>query len=374
MRRAVAMLLVALAVTACTDNGPTPEPPTAAPTTTSPTVPTVSPEEASPSAPRVAVVVAPTPTPLAAAAEEGLELLAASPGAAEEIRYAVADEPVFVEDMVAFFTEEGYDLVCVIGDGAADAVRRVAETSPRTRFCATPARANELPANVLPIDIRVEEIGYLAAVATAAAAPGTTMGIVPSRAPYALNRIETAAEQGLADQGTAADVPVAPSAADVEETTERALELYRGGVSTILALWGVDAEAVLEAAEVEPAPEETTSPSPEPTASPTREPPPRLVIGGPDLAPDASGDAETETEEPEFHERVLAIVEVRPAAAIRVAIERLLTDWSNEPGSIGVAQEAIDVVGTPTSFGRQAAAAIEAAREAIIAGEVTVLP
>lgn len=367
MRRAIGMLLLVLVVVACTDGEPTPDP-TTRPTTDGPTTPTTSAPE-TPSAPRVAVVVAPTPAPLAAAAEEGLEMLAAVPGAADEVRYAMAEETVFVLDLVTFFTEEGYDLVCAIGDGALDAVRRVAETAPGTRFCATPARGNGLPGNVLPIDIRVEEIAYLAAVAAANAAPDTPIGIVPARSAYALSRVEAGAQQGLADEGSEGVVLVAAGAADADEAHERAVDLFAQGASTVLALWGVDGQAVLAAAEVEPEPAEPASPSPQPTTSPTVDPPPRLVVGGHELAP-----VDDETQEPEFHERVLATIDVRPVAAIRIAIERLLVDWSVEPGSIGVAQEAVDVVASTTTFGRRVAAEVESAREAIISGEVTVLP
>jgi hypothetical protein len=83
-----------------------------------------------------------------------------------ELRTLVPDSASFVEDLTTVLAVEGYDLVCVFGRQAREAVVELASRHGATTFCAAPVGASEdLPDNVLPVDLALEELGHVVGVA-----------------------------------------------------------------------------------------------------------------------------------------------------------------------------------------------------------------
>ena len=229
------VVAVALLLVGCTTSSPDPSPsPSPTATTTAPT-----PSATTPPPGRVAVVVAPEPELTAAAAEIGTRGVAGRMLDDGELRVVTADDRSFLPDMASFLAAEGYDLVCVVGAGAEAAVRDVAASSPSTRFCAAPARPDDMPANVLPIDLRVEELGYLAGIALAADGAGPETAVVASPTTWAPARVRAGFEAGLAAGGVASPTvrPVGP-VRDAEGAAEQVVGLLEIGVSAVLSLTG----------------------------------------------------------------------------------------------------------------------------------------
>lgn len=173
------LLVLGVVLAACTAS-PSPEPsPSPSPTVAA------SPTTSEPLGLRVAVILPPqgehplTPAGTRVAAEA----VASRHGTAlGEFRTLVPDPGEFAGDIAVLLAERGYDVVCVVGDGAPEAVLEVARDFPATRFCgiatvAAPA-PEEVPENALVVGLRMEEAAYLAGVA-AAAAPAGSGGATP---------------------------------------------------------------------------------------------------------------------------------------------------------------------------------------------------
>lgn len=159
VRRVVAVVVVAV-LSACTVGGD--------PTTQAP-APTPSPSASPTPAPgdRLAVVVGPTP----AAPPGELAALRSSTAAladledVAEVRVVDADTLAFAYDLAMLLADDGYDLVCVVGTGTAERLRRVAVARPATRFCGTDPTVVEPPSNLVVVGVDRAAVATLAAAA-----------------------------------------------------------------------------------------------------------------------------------------------------------------------------------------------------------------
>ncbi len=381
MQRSLAALVgLALLIAACTtpppDATPTPSPsPSPSPSATSTTTPELGATSGTGEPGRVAVVIAPDPPLAAAAAEIGVRGAPSRLLGGGELRVATADSPAFVEDLTGFFTSEGYDLVCVLGAGAEAAVREVASTSPSTRFCAAPASAEGMPDNVLPIDVRVEELGYLAGVALAADGLTSPAAMVVSDT-WTPQRLEAGLRAGLAAGGIGSPaVRAVGPVGDEEAMTEQVTALLEERIEGMFSLTGaLDATVVSVLEEVpisEPSPPPPTetptgaSPTETPTADPTESEPRHAgLVAGPEARPTEDGAPTSD--------QLLAILELHLEEAVTLAVTRLVEGWDTTPASVGLAEDAFRV---DIGDGERAAAVADAlagAQEAIRAGEIEV--
>lgn len=363
---------VVLGLVGCT--GPSTDPsPTTSPTATSdPTTPSTSPSTPSPG--RVAVVVSPDPALQAAAAEIGSRSVGEDALDDTELRVVTADDRSFLVDLASFFATEGYELVCVVGSGAEAAVREVAADAPSTRFCAAPARAGDMPPNVLPIDLRVEELGYVAGVALAADGRlDGPAGMITSATTWLPARMRGGLDAGLAAGGLPdADVRTA-GPVDEDGVVDAVTRLLDAGVGGILSLTG-DLDAVVRdvVAEVPVTPPVPVSPPPDAdldSAAPTPTPTPTerfaALVAGPEARPLDEDGAEPV-------DQLLVVLEVYLEQALAVALDRHLGTWDTAPASVGLADDAfrVTVTGTPRSAG--IAQAVERAVAGLRSGEVQV--
>lgn len=345
MHRVMTLLVAAAMVVAgCTTTSTDPEPsPSPTATATTP-VPSAS----SPRPGRVAVVVSPEPALTAAAADIGVRGVSTGMPDGTELRVVTADDASFVPDVATFLATEGYDLVCAVGAGAEEAIREVAPTSPSTRFCAAPAVPGDgLPPNVFPVDVRVEELGYVAGVALAVDGVDGPIGLLTSMTTWAPPRIRAGLVAGLVASGVAApDVRLVGPIEDVEAAEEQVGNLLEAGTDGVLSLTGaLDATVrdLLVATPVTepPAPTPTAtdgapSPSPSPTEAEDRF---AGLVAGPEARPAEDG--------AELAELVLAVLELHLEEAVALAVSRHLGEWSTEPASVGLADGTFRVdVGT----------------------------
>lgn len=377
MRRRMTLLVVLLAVlTACTTSSPEPVP-NGSPTATEPTS-TAVPSPTSPA--RIAVVLSPDPALTAAAAEIGVRSIANTLRDEAELRVVTADDVSFVEDLATFFAAEGYDLVCLVGAGAERAARLVAPTAPATRFCVTPSSATDLPGNVLPIDVRVEELGYVAGAALAADGVVGPVGLLSGRTTFEPARMQAGLQAGLASGG-AADVTlqVVGPLRDEEATEEAVLDLLEVGADGVLSLAGaLDAATrqVLVEQPITPPTDDATDgatgdPTEEPeappdaTATPTEaEPRFAALVGGPESRPEEDG--------AELPELLLLVLELHLEEAVAVAVDRHLGTWETAPASVGLADGAFRVDLGTSPRARAVADAVTGAVDALREGAVEV--
>lgn len=250
-------LLTSIAiVAACTQQPPTT--PTPSPT------PTVEATVTEPVGARVAVVlpVAGDQPLTAEAVRAGLDRIRAeAPEGLGELRAVQPDGPGFTADVVRLLATDGYDLVCVVGSGALDAVLAAARDLPEIRFCAFPAYAEQVPENLLLVDARFEQTAYLAGI-------GAAQLLVPSGGPEEAEPTplrpgfvagpgaavtgdqQRAFETGLqAALGQRVDPVVAVPAVDAEVGQDLAASVFSGGAPVVFSVAGEADEGVLAAAE-----------------------------------------------------------------------------------------------------------------------------
>lgn len=372
MQRSMTLLVaLAMVLVGCTTGTSDPSP-TPAPSTSSTTPDATS---TSPPPGRVAVVVSPDPSLAAAAAEIGTRSLASGLLDGTELRVVTADDPSFLADLTTFFATEGYDLVCAIGAGAERAVREVAATSPSTRFCAAPARARGMPDNVLPIDVRVQELGYVAGVALAADGLSGSAGLVTSPVTWAPGRLEAGLAAGLAAGGVAAPSVQAVAVTAADGAGAEVAGLLQAGVGGFLSLAGEFDAAVRDTlVEVPVTPPAPASPGPtdaasDPAASPTPSPTEvgeRLagLVAGPEARPEEGG--------AELADLVLVLLELHLEEAVSLAVGRHVDGWDTAPASVGLADGAFRVDAGSSARAGAVATAVEDAVAGIRAGEIEV--
>lgn len=332
-RLLAAFALVVLALAACSSTPPTPTP--------SPSASSAAPEpgtERPIGDHRVAVVVAPVPALRAATAEISARQVPAVVEGIGDVRVVTADDPGAMDDLVRLFASEGYDLVCALGPGALDAVLGVARDLPSTQFCAGPVIATETPANVLAVDIRSEEMAYLAGVMAGAYAPDRPPVMVTAASMHASARQQQAFRDGFASTAPSEGVvPIIVGPLEDSGAVAAALEEHlRAGVSAVYTDGGeADLGAVIAAAaESARRTQAQATPDPEPTEDPTAGAPTTvLVIGGPAVLPLEEGVP--------VPAEVAYVVEMDWAQAVVVAARRLVGTWEGGVVSIGLLEEAL---------------------------------
>lgn len=337
-RKFAALAVTALLLTACTS---TPEPdPTPSPTSTS----TASvPDPDLPEADfRVAVVVAPSPSLRAAAAEIMARQLPTFVEGVRTVRAVTADSAVAMPDLVRLFASQEFDLVCAVGPGALDAVVPVANDLPATKFCAAPAIAPEVPSNVLAVDFRVEEMAYLAGVLAGVYAPAQPPVMLTGPGAHATARQQQAFRDGFAS--TSPPEGIAPIVIGPAEDAEAAAELLAdhlaSGVSVIYSDAGDADEGVRDAAVAESARRAEARATPDPDADPDQDPDPAagapvrvLVAGGPALLSLEEG-----TPQPP---EVAYLVEIHWSRGVVAAARELVGTWEGGTISIGMLEDGL---------------------------------
>lgn len=252
----VVLLTSIVIMAACTEPPSTTPSPSPTPTTTA--------TATEPVGARVAVVlpVAEEEPVTAAAVRASLDRIRAdAPEGLGELRAVQADGPGFTADVVRLLATDGYDLVCVVGAGALDAVLPVARDLPEIRFCAFPAYAEQVPDNVLLLDARFEQSAYLAGI-------GAAQLLVPSGGPEEAEPTPlrpgfvagpgaavTGDQQGAFELGLQAalgqriDPVVAVPAVDAEVGRDLAASVFSVGAPVVFTVAGAADAGVLAAAD-----------------------------------------------------------------------------------------------------------------------------
>lgn len=362
MHRSLTLVLaVAVVAGGCTgttpDTGPTDGPsPPASPTATA----------GDDLAGQVAVVLHPQPSAWATAAVDGLEDLSADALDGRSARVVVADDPEFLPDITGHLAASGVDLVCVLGAGAAEAVREVAERTQGTRFCVAPVGDEvELPDNVLPVDLRFEELGEVAGIALGADLDEGPVALLTRQGGVAADRLRAGLRRGLDRAGLAGvDIRVPGAVTDAESAEGRTRAILRTGTRGVVTVAGsldvVVRDVVLEVPVQQPSP-------PEPTGSPTGQPTPTAeatarrpvtagLVGGTDLL---SGDP--------VPAAVLLGFAVRLDRAVALALERDASGWNPAPATLGFAEGAFEVRHNPAARGTAVAGAVRDAVDRLVA-------
>lgn len=362
MRRCATLLTMLVLVAACTSNGMEPSP-TASPTAS----PTQATEPGGSALVRVTIVVHPDLPGGAETVREDVAALEPVLTDGMRLRVVAVDDPGFVVDTVDLLVADGHELVCVFGPDAAAAVQAAAARSPTTRFCAVPA-SGSLPANVLGIDVALEEVGYLAGAALAADLETASAAVVPSASAMGAARVRSGLLAGLEAGGLGEPVALlAPSVADADEAAERTEELLSRGTAGLFAWAGLlDPDVVARALATpvtQPTPEpqdddategtDTTEPDDEPT-----EPAFAALVAGPALA---NG---------ELPDQLLAIIELRLGRVMAVVLERFRGAWDTSPIRQGVVDDVIVAIPNDAARTPAIAEALELARVAIRDGGV----
>lgn len=353
--RLLLVLLVVLAGACSPGSGPSPSP---SPTAPAPGSPTAS----EPVGVRVAVVLpldgeAPLTT---AGTRTAAEAVASDhEGELGEFRLVAPDGATFVGDIATVLAEQGYDLVCLVGDTAVDVVLRVAVPFPATRFCALPgpnvASDTELPENVLVLDHRIAEAAYLGGVAAAQmpaptrdegdeddeGPPPPPAGFIGDPTRPTTTRQRVAFEAGLTaglGRGAAPRVTVSESAEEAIGAAAR--RHFTDGVPVLFTATGAADAAVLAAAR------------------------------------DAGGTVVLHRDRSRFDgevpEEVLVWFLVDVARSLDVAVDRILEGWAGGFESLGLAEGAISVHAGGDPRGAAVAERVETVAGDIREGRTTV--
>ncbi len=365
LRTAVALLAACLLLGACTEDTPD----TAVPTPVGTDDVDVRPDQQT----RVAVIVGPGPDNRRQVERDDLLTLRQSLPAGSDLEVYLAD-PGFERDLAGVLVDERFELVCLV-DVSLGTVRQIANAAPDTRFCAFPV-ASEVPANVLPIDLRVEEVGHVIGRAAVAAAPGWPVGLLTNEGTFDPARLRAALEAAVSAEAPGTAVVGVDAIDGADAAREQADALLDDGIAVIVSMLGAADIGVLEVAgsrevglpsdeatdaAADPTPDETAAPTPGPVPTPTTPPPPPAV---------ALGTRPVDDLEDESLDHVLAIVEVDPAVAVAVAIGRHLEGWTTERATVGLAQGAVMVSAPATELGDRVRELIEATVTGILDGTI----
>lgn len=168
-RRAVAAALACAVVTGCTP------PPAPAPTPSGSASADVGPTDDEADGDRVAVIVGPE-SHVSPAEADALESAARAiavdpPDGVVEVRVVRAQDAVFAADLVELSVDDGFDVVCVVGTGAATLLLRAARVHRAARLCGTDPAIEGAPANVVAVALDPVALTTLAAAAVRIAPP-----------------------------------------------------------------------------------------------------------------------------------------------------------------------------------------------------------
>ncbi len=303
-------------------------------------------------------------------------------GQVDEVRIVVPDRFSTVGDVLTVLAEEGYDLVCALGPGAARGLREVAARFPETRFCATPGRLPEVGANSLVFDLRVEEAAYLAGIAArfAATASTGTAGRSPAPALVFGDASQPPRLVGPFEEGFLAARPDAPTttalvAADPDAARAAAASQFAGGAFLVYTSAGRPEVAVVDAAieadglvigweawlgPLVPAQQPQAQ---EPSGAPTPEPPAGDGTDGTD------GTGEPVVATAPWN---LMLFRENLATALRDAITELATGWTGGSRSLGFSNGALQVVPGTSPTWERVRSQVLSTQDAIIRGDIVV--
>lgn len=261
-----------------------------------------------------------------------------------ELRVVAPNAEDYAGDVAELLAGEGYDLVCVLGADSARIVLELADAFPATSLCAMPADDQEdLPSNVRLIDLRQEEVAYVAGVAAAAAAPRSPPVLVTRAEGAEPDQLRQALVNGYRSgdgQGriSVLELGADPSAGDIEDVAAR---LARAEARTVLFDTGGADVALRDALAPRLA---------------------RLLV---------VGDAELLVDPPEGP----AILGVRRQLAVLLepVITGLLDTFESGVASRGFADEALALATGDNQPSRRVRRAVVAAVEGIVAGDVDVV-
>lgn len=283
---------------------------------------------------------------------EAIADAAIAKGLISAVRTVVPDRSTTVVDVLETMAEEGHELVCALGPGAARAVHDVARRFPGTKFCGAPGNLTDVPSNALIFDLRIEESAYLAGIAAAEAAPfigsdaGSTPAIIVADSAQA-SRLQLAFDQGYSisrQPDEPAPVRVATTKAVAFDTAE---SLYAAGAYLIYTAAGRVELGVIDAARERD----------------------RLVIGTLPPAVDedlvASEGASAEPAEP----WALLYLGENLSAAFRDTLDELAVGWIGGRRSIGFHNGALSLTPGTSPVWPRIAAQVLATRDALIDGQ-----
>jgi hypothetical protein len=252
MRRARAapvgvLLALLLAMSACTDEPSQAESP-------SPVAP--APAPAAPLGARVGVVLPPSsaldPAVIAAVATQLDQLAGTADESVRELRGYPPADPRFVQDVALWLSEQGTELVCVLGDRAEEVVVALSQRYRGIRFCALPTGPPRPPDDggastaddgVARVELRVEELGYLVGVAARTQARDGSVGLVLGGDELPDERFRVGLLAGLAGaEVVEADIP---SGQDVS-LADRAAAVLASDAAVVVLDGGVGASEAAE--------------------------------------------------------------------------------------------------------------------------------
>lgn len=279
---------------------------------------------------------------------EAIGSVARDNGLISSMRTVVPDRSATVADVLELLAEEGNDLVCALGPGAARAVRDVARRFPGTKFCGAPGNLADVPDNALIFDLRSEESAYLAGIAAAEAVPfaqadrEATPAIIVAEGSQAA-RLQLAFDQGF----SISREPLAPVAVRVASSPDVAFDtaelLFDAGAYLIYASAGRVELGVTRSAQGRG----------------------RLVIGtlpptGADVTGSESGAGSASAS--------LMFLGENLSAAFRDTIDELSAGWTGGRRSIGFANGALSLTAGDSPVWPRIAAQVLATRDALIQG------
>lgn len=122
-----------------------------------------------------------------------------------ELRVVQPDGPEFVAGIAGLLADDGFDLVCVLGESGATPIATLAAEQPGTRFCVV-GPVDEAPANVWAPTLRHREAAWLAGVAAALTSGPGPVGMIVREGQPAL-----AAKRASFDLGYAAAAAPQPT-------------------------------------------------------------------------------------------------------------------------------------------------------------------
>lgn len=326
LRRVAAAVLAVLTLVACTDAELPDEGPPPADTA-----------DQAPSGLRVAVVLAVedggTDTATVDQLRDRLVELDEERGAEiADLRVTVPDGPGFVGDIAALFAGDGRDLVCLLGDVPAPVVVDLADRFPATRFCAVGTDRGDLPANVQLIGVAQEELGFVLGAAALALAEGGGVAVLSDvdRSDRTRRRVGIAA--ALGEAGPVLQVPL---------DDDGGVDLDAFGELRDAA----DEDGELGAYVIDASPAVTT----------------QLIAA---LPPGSVVAPARDTDDLDVAVRYGIDV----GAIVARALDRLVDEAPADLGEVGFGRDAFDL--DTSSAPEAVGAAVEAARQLVLAGEV----
>lgn len=178
-RRAVVAAAAVLAVVGCTS----PAPDGADPSPTPAEVEETGASGSESTGTRIAVVVPPSgqvAVAEAAALASAAEALAEDPPqGVETIRVTRATSSAFARDLAHLAADDGYDVVCIVGTGAAELALELARSRRETRVCTTDGRITGGPVNL--VAVAVDPVALVQAGAAAIGTAPAPVGLLVSQ-------------------------------------------------------------------------------------------------------------------------------------------------------------------------------------------------